>query len=393
MGYSKVQRWLFGGFYDATRLIRADLIRYHKHRMRNKKKVKKMHKRNIPVFLIFILLAFTLTACSGVPLASGWPESLAGDKTIYTSSGSFVYAVNAETGAELWRYPEKADGARVFSSAPILLDGDLIVGDYSFQLHNLDPVTGKEKWVNKDATGRYIAPATIMDGLILAPNADHTLYAINKNGLVQWKFTAKNGLWNQPVTDGKSIFISSMDKTLYALNPKSGEVIWSVDLGGSVLFSQTIGEDGSLYIGTLNNEFFSIASDTGKINWKVATAGAVWSPVLEKDGTIFGGDQSGKVFALSTKDGSNIWEVDAGAPVVGGLALSEKGLFFGTQNGDALCVSTEGQKIWTQAVGGKLYSTPVISGTSIVFGVFEGEKTLAALDENGKLVWSFTPSK
>jgi outer membrane protein assembly factor BamB len=352
-----------------------------------------MHKRNIPVLLIFILLAISLTACSGVPMAAGWPESLTVDKTIYTASSSFILAVNAETGQQIWRYPEKADGARVFAAAPVMLDGDMIVGDYSFQLHSLNPVTGKENWVNKDATGRYIASPTLVDGLILAPNADHSLYAINKNGLLQWKFTAKNGLWDKPVSDGKSIFISSMDKNLYALNPQTGSVVWSVELGGSVLFSQAIGKDGSLYIGTLNNEIISIASDTGKVNWRVPTTGAVWSPVVEKDGTIFAGDQSGKVFALSTKDGSKIWELDAGSPVIGGLALSDKGLYFGTQNGDALEVSTDGQKIWTQTVGGKLYSTPVISGSTIIFGVFEGDKTLAALDENGKLVWSFTPSK
>jgi outer membrane protein assembly factor BamB len=358
-----------------------------------------MQKRKFTPIVLFMVLATLLAGCTGAGAApTGWPGSLVVDKTVYTASGSHVYAVNAETGVEIWRFPLKPEGTKVFGAAPYLVDGQLIAGAYDFQLHSLK-LDGTENWVNKDATGRWIGSPISVDGLILAPNADHNLYALNANGIVQWKFTAKNGLWNQPVTDGKSVFVSSMDKNLYALNPKSGKVLWSVALGGSVLFSQTLGDDGVLYLGTINNEILAISPDTGKINWKVKTNGTVWEPVVVKDGTLYAGDQSGKVFALSTKDGSKIWDLDTGGSVIGGPVLTEKGLYFGTgyvngeKPGEAMLVSTSGQKVWSQPVGGKLYSRPVISGNLVVFGIFEGDKTLAALDENGKNVWSFTPSK
>jgi len=357
-----------------------------------------MQKRKITLVVLIAILAAMLAGCAGTPAPSGWPGNLAVDKTIFTASGAHIYAVNAETGAEIWRFPAQPEGTKIFGAAPILVDGQLIAGDYDFQLHSLNPDSGKEIWVNKDAAGRWIGSPIAVDGLILAPNADHNLYALNANGIVQWKFTAKNGLWNQPVTDGKSVFVSSMDKNLYALNPKSGKVLWSVDLGGSVMFSQVLGDDGILYLGTINNEILAISPDSGKINWKVKTDGTVWEPVVVKDGTLYAGDQSGKVFALSTKDGSKIWELDAGASVIGGTVLTEKGLYFGTGHinssdpGEAMLVSTSGQKVWSQSVGGKLYSRPVVSGNLVVFGVFEGDKTLAALDENGKIVWSFNPS-
>jgi outer membrane protein assembly factor BamB len=359
-----------------------------------------MQKRKTSLFILITVLAALLAGCSGATAApSGWPTSLVVEKTIYTASGAHVYAVNAETGAEIWRFPLKPEGTTIFGAAPLLVDGQLIAGAYDSKLHSLNPDSGKEIWVNTDATGRWIGSPLAVDGLILAPNADHNLYALNSNGIVQWKFTAKNGLWNQPVTDGKSVFVSSMDKNLYALNPKSGTVLWSVDLGGSVLFSQTLGDDGNLYIGTINNEILSIAPDTGKINWRVKTSGTVWEPVVVKEGTLYAGDQSGKVFALSTKDGSKTWELEAGGTVVGGPVLTEKGLFFGNgyvngdKPGEAMQVSTSGQKVWSQSVGGKLYSRPVVSENLVIFGVFEGDKTLAALDENGKIVWSFNPSK
>ncbi len=92
------------------------------------------------------------------------------------------------------------------------------------------------------------------------------------------------------------------------------------------------------------------------------TAGTVWSPVVVKDDKIYAGDQSGMIFALNTKDGSRVWEVDVDSPVIGGLALTDKGLFAGTEKGVASVLSMDGTKVWTTTVGGKLYSTPVISG-------------------------------
>jgi outer membrane protein assembly factor BamB len=359
-----------------------------------------MHNRKIFLLLSILILAGLLSGCTGgMAPHAGWPASVLIEDTLYTASGSHVYALNPQTGVLKWRFPGEAQGAKIFGAAPILLGGQVIVGDYEFQLHSLNPDSGGEIWVNKDAKGRWIGSPITVGDLIIAPNADYNLYALNANGIVQWKFSVKNGLWTQPSTDGTNVYVSSMDKNLYALDGKTGKALWSVELGASVLFSQTLADDGNLYVGTLNNEVLAISSETGKIIWRTPTDGTVWYPVVVKNGQLFGGDQSGKVFALNTSDGSEIWKLDAGAPVVGGPVLTEKGLFFGTayvngeKPGEAMLVTTEGQKVWTQTVGGKLYSQPVVSGDQVVFGVFEGDNTLVALDGNGKVVWSFTPNK
>jgi outer membrane protein assembly factor BamB len=368
-----------------------------------------MQKRKISTIIFITILTSLLAGCSGAGATpTGWPGNLAVGETIYTASGAHVYKLSIDntktppTVKEDWRYPLKPEGTKVFGASPIVNGDQVIAGSYDFQLHSINISDGIEKagWPYKDAKGRWIGSPIVVDGLILAPNADHNLYALDSNGVLQWTFPAKNGLWNQPVTDGKSIFVSSMDKNLYALDPKQkGKVIWTQELGGAVLFSQTLGDDGILYIGTINNEILAISSDSGKILWKAKTAGTVWEPVVVKDGTLYAGDQTGKLFALSTKDGSKIWELEAGGTIIGGPVLTDKGLYFGTgyvngeKPGEAMLVSTSGQKVWSTEVGGKLYSRPVVSGNLIVFGVFEGDKTLSALDENGKIVWSFTPSK
>ncbi len=362
-----------------------------------------MQKRKFLLFPIFLLLAVILSACSGAIPDKSWSESLVMDKTIYTASGSFVYIINAETGKEIEpkHFPEKAEGTMAFGAAPVILGDQLLVSDYASQLRLLSMDLKSQSKLIKDATGRFISSPTITDKLILAANADHNLYAYDKDLNLKWKFQAKNSIWTRPVVYDDLIFVASLDKNVYALSENASkdgaDVVWSKDLGGAVFLSLAIDEKGNLYIGTLNNEIFSIDAKTGKINWQVKTSGTVWSPVAIKDDRVYGGDQSGKVFALNKKDGSLVWEYEAGSPVIGSVTLYDDRLFAGTQNGEALSIAIadepKSRLLWTQNVGGKLYSTPVLTDKYVVFGSYESDKTLAAYKFNGDAGWTFTPSK
>ncbi len=362
-----------------------------------------MQKSKFLLIPIFLLLAVTLSACSGAIPDKSWPESLVAGETIYTASGSFVYMINADTGKEIdpKHFPEKAEGTIAFGAAPVLLDDQLLVSDYVSQLRLLSSDLTSQSKLIKDATGRFISSPTITDEQILTANADHNLYAYDKDLNLKWKFSAKNSIWTRPVVYDDLIFVASLDKNVYALRENTGkngaDVVWSKDLGGAVFLSQAIDEKGNLFIGTLNNEIFSIDAKTGKINWQVKTSGTVWAPVAIKDDRLYAGDQSGKVFALSKNDGSLVWEYDAGSPVIGSVALYDDRLFAGTEKGEALSIAIgdnpKSRLLWTQNVGGKLYSTPVLTDTYVVFGSYESDKTLVAYKFNGDAGWTFTPSK
>lgn len=362
-----------------------------------------MHKSKFLLIPIFLLLAVTLSACSGAIPDKSWEESLVVDQTIYTASGSYVYAINADTGKELdpRRYPEKAEGSSAFGSTPVLMGDQLLVSDYASQLHLLTTDLKAQSKIVKDATGRFISSPTVTDEQILAANADHNLYAYDKELKLKWKFSAKNSIWAKPIVYEGLIFVSSLDKSVYALRENSNkdgvDVVWTKDLGGAVFLSQAIDDNGNLFVGTLSNEVFSIDAKTGKVNWQVKTSGTVWSPVVIKGDRLYAGDQSGKIFSLKKNDGSLAWEYDAGSPVIGSVTLYDDRLFAGTQKGEALSIAIDdnpkSRLLWTQTVGGKLYSTPVLTDKYVVFGSYENDKTLVAYKFNGDAGWTFTPSK
>jgi outer membrane protein assembly factor BamB len=362
-----------------------------------------MQKSKIPLFLVFILMAMLLSACSGVMPDKSWPENLVVGDTIYSAAHTFVYAVDAQTGKEKdpKRFPKDAEGSTAFGSAPVLIDNNFYITDYASQIRIVSEDLSTQSKIIKDASGRFLSSMTLFGDSILAANSDHHLYAYDKELRIKWKFAAKNGIWTKPVVYEDLIFVSSLDKTVYALRQNASqdgvEVVWSKEVGGSVFFSQAIDEKGNLYVGTLNNELFAFDAKSGKINWQVKTEGTVWSPVTINGDRLYAGDQSGKIFALDTKNGSQVWTYDAASPVIGGLALKDQNLYAGTQSGQALCLSAEDKPqnrvLWTKEVGGKLYSTPVFTQEYVVFGVYEGDKTLAAFKFNGDAGWEFKPSK
>ena len=134
------------------------------------------------VIVVLVIMSLVLTGCGGV-YVNNWPGSSYDEGTLYLASQTGVFAVDASNGNMLWRYPEKADSNRLFFSSPTKTsEGQLIVGDFAKDLVGLDAKTGKELWSFKQDNGRWVAAPAVAGNLILAPSADHYLYALDLKG-------------------------------------------------------------------------------------------------------------------------------------------------------------------------------------------------------------------
>ena len=88
----------------------------------------------------------------------------------------------------------------------MLAGEQLIVVDYEKMLTSLDPTDGTENWQFIDAKGKYIDSPLVTDDLIIAPNGDYSLYALDYEGNLVWTFEAEQALWTRPVTDGTTVY-------------------------------------------------------------------------------------------------------------------------------------------------------------------------------------------
>jgi len=343
-------------------------------------------------------LVAVLSGCATGMTAASWPGITVDAKNAYIAGGPYVYAVNLQTGAQTWRFPEKASTANPFDATPTLTsDGQLIVGGFDKKLYSLNPQTGQSNWQFTDARDRWIGGALATEKMIFAPNADYKLYALNMQGKLQWSFPADQSIWGTPVSDGTNIYFGTLGKKVYAVNAQTGKQVWVQDVNGAVLGSPVLGED-KLYVGTYSGSVYALdtangfaqtittTSTTGKDRW-------IWSgPAL--DGTnIYYGDGNGSLYAQPLSGTGQPWSQQLNGAITGTPLVTADNIVIGTEAGNVYFIDRTGENLRPISISGKVYSSPVAAGTLVLVSPTDGSAVLVALDQTGAVKWSFTPAK
>ena len=358
-----------------------------------------MIMKKINFFILLALGAVLLSACSGrASLVNTWAGLSADGERAYLASGYHVYAVDVQTGKEVWRYPEETDSNIIFYANPVLTpDGQLIVGSEgnNHELVSINPETGKDNWAEPfmTAKGKWVASPLVFNDTIYAPNSDGFLYILDLNGkAVADPIELGGSLWATPVTDGTYIYVTSLDHHLHIIDPSNATSINTVDLGGASPSSPVVGEDG-VYIGSFasNIEFITPNGDHEVLatasNW-------IWGTPAFDNGTLYYADLNGVLYSLDIASGSQNWgEVKPDGPVVANPLVVGDVIYFVTEEGTFLALDRDAKTIWEKEVGGKIYTTPVVSGETILVAPYQAEFALAAYDAEGKQTWTFTPEE
>ncbi len=350
-----------------------------------------MKKSKAYLILLFVALSLLLASCGAPLTGSSWPGISPNGDTLFVAYQSHIYAIRVADGSMVWRFPEKA-GRAMFFAAPVLAGDQLLAGDYDNVLHSIDPNTGAQNWTFTEAKGDWIASPLAVDDLILAPNADHFLYALTTDGRLVWKFETGRALWSKPVSDGERVYQASMDHYVYAIDLRTGQEAWSLDVGGAVIYSPTLdAEAGVIYLTTLARNLMAIDTRDGSVVWQRQFESGLWTqPMLDED-SLFFGDMQGTIYAVSAADGSNIWSQSVEQPITGPATLLDGRVIFPTEDGSLIAASVDGERLWSKTFEGKLYTGPVAVGDRLAVGITGGKQFLKLVSLEGQDIWSFVP--
>lgn len=360
-------------------------------------------KKMRTIFWMLLLASFTMAGCAGgTGPSQSWPSITVDPEreTVYLASGLHLYAINAASGVERWRFPAKADNKVSFYAPPALTpDGQLIASGYDHVVYSLEPATGQVRWSYAQATNRYVAGPAIADDMIFAAASDHILYALDFQGQEKWRFTAGHALWGTPAVNGELVYLPALDHRIYALDMTTGQQAWvTEDTKGAIVSTPTLGPDGRLYFGTFASQLVALERENGKLLWQIPTSGWVWASPLLVDDTLYFGDLSGSFYAVNAADGTVIWKIQpdtaAKRAIAGTPLLLNDTLYFASESGALFAVDpATGNPRWNKVLGGRMYAGPLAIGETIVAALYDADSLLVALDASGNIKWSYVPPK
>jgi outer membrane protein assembly factor BamB len=317
----------------------------------------------------------------------GWvisSPSLADGVVYVGSDDKNLYAVEAKTGTEKWRF---STGGPVRSS-PAIVNGTVYFGSYDGFFYAVDAAAGKPKWKFETAGERqfqaphlhYYLPAAqtvpdfwdffqsspaVADGLVYFGSGDGNLYALEaETGRLKWKFATKDVVHSSPAVAGGVVYFGSWDSYFYALDAATGQEKWKFKTGEDKVGYNQVGiqsspavVDGVVYFGCRDSNLYALDAATGQQKWKFPN-GSTWintSPAIH-EGLAYVGSPIPAIFrAIDTRTGELKYKLDARMLIFSSPAVAGGLAYFGSFNGKLYAVDLKtGQFAWEfQTVAGK----------------------------------------
>lgn len=274
---------------------------------------------------------------------------LAGENIFFISEDNNIYAFDAKSGKENWRFSEKNIKWDIFGLSTLVVDNTLYASTLNGKLYAVDINARKTKWIF-DAKGRLSPIAASKDNLFFGDEKGN-IYSLDKQGKQIWTYKVKGGT-RTVLFANDSVFFRTDDGELYSLNASDGKLNWNVKIGGKYrpvfpIASVQVGSALSFFNQTIfftgkekkDDSLIAVDVKDGRTKWILKIDEPARNPILS-NGIIYLGSL-GKLYAVDSEKGSVLWsneykgEIDGNKfkSVVSSPAISGDRLFFITDDG------------------------------------------------------------
>ena len=180
-----------------------------------------------------------------------------------------VYAVDAQSGTQIWRSPQL--GGAVVGTPAYGEDGDLYVGTFGGKLFAINSDDGSILWEFPTADGGWIwSGPTISDGVLYFGDLNGYFYAVDaENGSQLWQLPPEQlggEIVGSPLVIEESIFITTEEGILTKLDT-SGRIQWSQVIGGMIYTSPQAANDLILVAPIQIDELLVAVNQDGVRQW------------------------------------------------------------------------------------------------------------------------------
>ena len=344
------------------------------------------------------------TSAPTSPIVEEWNASLNGGSaesfdsspavvngTVYVGSpGGSVIAYNQSTGDEIWSYPTSSP----VHASPSVSNGTVYIGSDDGTLYAIDATSGAEQW-SASLTGEISASAEagVASDLIVGTE-NGTVYRVDNQGNVVWRFQAGDAIRSSVASGVGSVFISSDDGNVYALDPQTGTEKWnfSVSTGSEVEATPTVDlGDRTLYVGSVYYEetsdgtatssgtLYAVNTTNGAERWSTSIGAPITSSAALVPGMdrlyVSAGSASGTMYGFNATTGAQIWATATKSEIESAPVTAPPGVVIaGTAAGNVTAFNmTSGDVHWTYTTGGAVESTPALLDETVYVGSNDGQ--------------------
>lgn len=335
---------------------------------------------------------------TGGPVRS--TPAVAGDAVYVVSYDGCLYAFEAATGARRWKYATAGerrfsakglhgikpreqvvpDAWDCFLSSPAVVDGRVYFGSGDGAVYALDAATGRQLWRFATMNVVHASPA-VADGLVYIGSWDTYMYALDAaTGAMKWKFKTgddpenhnREGIQSSATVVDGVVYFGCRDFHLYALDGKTGEQKWKYKLTW-INATPTV-RDGFVYASSsIPAYFFAIDAATGKQAYRIDLKTPAFSSPQLAGGRAHVGSYNGKLYAIDLAGQKIAWEFQTEASRTNARnALTPDGsintkVAFPTDFYEQMYIAVD----LLYSVGAVL-SSPAVDGAVVYFGSADG---------------------
>ena len=202
-----------------------------------------------------------------------------------------------ETGEPIWATPAWSESC-----------GCIYVVSMDHFLYAVSPETGSLLWKTEDLGGPIVSqPAVSESGLVIVSTFNNEIVALDeKSHKVEWRYSTPDWAWASPVIDGEQVYISDLSGTFYALELETGNLLWQLQPGGSIVSAPLV-QDGLIYFSTDSSSLVVVSTD-GVVQRNLPIEGKLYaSPASNGDITLLAPSEAEFFLIALNQNGTQIW--------------------------------------------------------------------------------------
>ncbi len=221
---------------------------------------------------------------------------------------------------------------------------------------------------------------TVYTPSVFISSQNQYLYAIDPvSGTEKWEFNLHGTTQATPVVVGRCIYVPTVDG-LYKLDVNTGKQLYS-NQGDSFkgIVSSPVTDGRLVYIASNNASGGSLVMALDPNNdskaWAVSYNTTINSSLTLYQNKLFVAQNDGTINCISTGNGTPVWTTPGSVPVIPGVglfsspAVSYPYLYVGSSDGNLYALYlNNGAAAWNFAAGNIINSSPIVYGGNVVFG-------------------------